>query len=98
MDIIEDTGFLLQLITFAEGKISLIKPIKKKLSKEEENQLLQEITSKFNNQTTPYYAASRLWVDAIIDPMDTRKWISMGIKAANNAPIEKKFNLGLLQT
>jgi acetyl-CoA carboxylase carboxyltransferase component len=46
---------------------------------------------------SPYYAASRLWTDAIIDPLDSRTWISMGIEAANHSPIEKKFNLGLIQ-
>jgi len=46
---------------------------------------------------SPYYAASRLWTDAVIDPLDTRKWISMGICAANHAPIEKPFNLGIIQ-
>ena len=44
-----------------------------------------------------YYAAARLWTDAIIDPLDTRTWISMGIEAANHAPIEKQFNMGVLQ-
>ncbi|WP_413614397.1 hypothetical protein [Flavobacterium sp. N1718] len=46
----------------------------------------------------PFYAAARLWTDAIIDPLDTRTWISMGIEAANHAPIERKFNLGVIQT
>ena len=46
---------------------------------------------------SPYYAAARLWNDAIIDPIDTRTWISMGIEAANHAPIEKPFNLGVIQ-
>ena len=48
-------------------------------------------------QTSPYYAAAHLWVDAIIDPLETRKVISMGIEAANHAPIEK-FNVGIIQT
>jgi acetyl-CoA carboxylase carboxyltransferase component len=64
---------------------------------EQEKQLLDKITKRYDHQTTPYYAAARLWVDAIIDPMDTRKWISMGIEAANNAPVER-FNLGAIQT
>ena len=64
---------------------------------EQEKQLLDKITERYDHQTTPYYAAARLWVDAIIDPMDTRKWISMGIEAANNAPVER-FNLGAIQT
>ena len=58
---------------------------------------MQEITQKYEEQTTPYYAAARLWTDAIIDPLDTRLWISQGIEAANNAPIEKAFNLGIIQ-
>ena len=67
------------------------------LSEEREKQLLEEIQEKYNQQTTPYYAAARLWTDAIIDPLDTRQWISMGIEAANEAPIEKAFNLGVIQ-
>ena len=62
-----------------------------------ENELYNEIKGRYDKQTTPQYAAARLWVDAIIDPLDTRKWISMGIEAANNAPVEK-FNVGVLQT
>ncbi len=64
---------------------------------EVEKALLAKITDRYNAQTTPYYAAARLWVDAIISPMDTRKWISMGIEAANHAPV-KPFNPGILQT
>ncbi len=59
--------------------------------------LLDEITAKYTAQTSPYYAASRLWTDGIIDPLDTRTWISMGIEAANHAPIEKSFNLCVIQ-
>ena len=61
-------------------------------------ELLTEITDRYTKQTSPYYAASRIWTDAIIEPIDTRKWISMGIEAANHAPIEKAFNLGVIQT
>lgn len=64
----------------------------------EEAKLLEEITARYESQTTPYYAAARLWVDAIIDPMETRKIISMGIEAANQSPIEKPFNVGVIQT
>ncbi|QTV04600.1 acyl-CoA carboxylase subunit beta [Faecalibacter bovis] len=60
-------------------------------------ELLKEITDKYNYQTSPYYAASRLWTDGIIDPLDTRKWISLGIEAADHAPIETPFNLGVIQ-
>lgn len=62
-----------------------------------EKALFDKIKSRYDNQVSPYYAAARLWTDAIIDPRDTRKWISMGIEAANHAPIEKPFNLGVLQ-
>ena len=61
-----------------------------------EKELLEKTKASYLAQTTPYYAAARLWVDAIIDPRDTRKWISMGIEAANNAPVEK-FNVGVIQ-
>ena len=47
---------------------------------------------------SPYYAAARLWTDAVIDPIQTRKWLSIGIEAANNSPITEKFNLGIIQT
>ena len=61
-------------------------------------EMYNEIKKKYDDQTSPYYAASRLWIDAIIDPLDTRKALSMGIEAANHAPIQKQFNLGLIQT
>lgn len=67
------------------------------VSPEEKKKLLDEITDRYDKQTTPYYAASRLWVDAIIDPTETRFVISQGIEAANNAPVEK-FNPGIIQT
>jgi len=59
--------------------------------------IFDKIKAKYDEQVSPYYAAARLWTDAIIDPLDTRTWISMGIEAANHAPIEKKFNLGVIQ-
>ena len=59
---------------------------------------IQKITDKYNSQISPYYAASRLWLDAIIDPVDTRKWIAMGIEAANHSPITKQYNVGIIQT
>lgn len=68
-----------------------------KITKEKEQELFESIKSKYDHQISPYYAAARLWTDAIIDPLQTRKWISMGIEAANNTPIEKKFNMGVLQ-
>ncbi|MFB9055980.1 acyl-CoA carboxylase subunit beta [Mariniflexile ostreae] len=68
-----------------------------KITKEKEDALFNTIKDRYDNQVSPYYAAARIWTDAIINPLDTRTWISMGIEAANHAPIEKKFNLGLLQ-
>ena len=68
-----------------------------KITKEKEEELFNKIKSRYDNQVSPYYAAARLWTDAVIDPLDTRTWISMGIEAANHAPIEKRFNLGVLQ-
>lgn len=62
-----------------------------------EKELFDKIKAKYDAQVSPYYAASRLWTDAIIDPLDTRTWISLGIEAANHSPIEKKFNLGVIQ-
>ncbi|HEY9533652.1 MAG TPA: carboxyl transferase domain-containing protein [Mucilaginibacter sp.] len=68
------------------------------ISEQQEDELLKYTTDRYNAQTTPYYAAARLWVDGIIDPLETRKVISMGIEAANHAPIEKVFNVGVIQT
>ncbi len=62
-----------------------------------EKELFDKIKARYDAQISPYYAAARLWTDAIINPLDTRTWISMGIEAANNAPIERKFNMGVLQ-
>ena len=67
------------------------------ITKEKEEALFGKIKERYDNQVSPYYAAARLWTDAIIDPLDTRKWISMGIEAANHAPIIKQFNMGVLQ-
>ncbi|PCE63874.1 acyl-CoA carboxylase subunit beta [Sediminicola luteus] len=67
------------------------------LSEADEKALFEKIKSRYDEQVSPYYAAARLWTDGIIDPLDTRTWISMGIEAANHAPIEKPFNLGVIQ-
>jgi 3-methylcrotonyl-CoA carboxylase beta subunit len=67
------------------------------ITPEKEEALYNKIKDRYDNQVSPYYAAARIWTDAIIDPLDTRKWVSMGIEAANHSPIEKKFNLGVLQ-
>ena len=67
------------------------------ITKEKEAELFNQIKSRYDQQISPYYAAARIWTDAVINPLDTRTWISMGIEAANNAPIVKKFNMGILQ-
>ncbi|WP_299601266.1 carboxyl transferase domain-containing protein [uncultured Aquimarina sp.] len=67
------------------------------LSDEDEKALFDKIKARYDKQISPYYAAARIWTDAIIDPLETRKWISMGIEAADHAPIEKPFNLGVIQ-
>lgn len=71
---------------------------KEEITKDDEAALLKKITDSYEKSTSPYYAASRLWVDAIINPLDTRKWISMGIEAANHAPITRPYNVGVIQT
>jgi acetyl-CoA carboxylase carboxyltransferase component len=68
-----------------------------KISKEKEGELFDKIKSRYDKQISPYYAAARIWTDAVINPLETRTWISMGIEAANHAPIEKQFNMGILQ-
>jgi acetyl-CoA carboxylase carboxyltransferase component len=68
-----------------------------KITAENEKELYDKIKKRYDNQVSPYYAASRIWTDAVIDPLDTRKWVSMGIEAANHAPINKPFNLGIIQ-
>jgi len=68
------------------------------ITPENEAELYNKTKDRYDAQTTPYYAASRLWLDAIIDPLETRKWISMGIEAANHAPITKQYNVGVIQT
>ena len=69
-----------------------------KVDAEKEKEVFDTIKARYDKQTSPYYAAARLWTDAVIDPLDTRKWISTGIEAANHAPITKPFNLGVIQT
>ncbi len=83
--------------TLLQIKVAGLKAKGKNISKEDEDALLKEITDRYNEQLSPYYAAARLWVDGIIDPRETRKVISIGIEAANHAPVEK-FNVGVIQT
>lgn len=84
--------------TLLQIKVASLKKSGKEISPEDEKQLLKEITDKYNEELSPYYAAARLWVDGVIDPQETRKVISMGIEAANHAPIKERFNVGVIQT
>jgi 3-methylcrotonyl-CoA carboxylase beta subunit len=78
-------------------QVAALKSRGEKITPEVEKEMLDKIIAKYTEQTTSYYAAARLWVDAIIDPIDTRKVISEGIHAANHAPIEKEMNVGVFQ-
>ena len=82
--------------TLAQIQLSSLKSKGEEVDPETEKEVFNQIKDRYDNQTTPYYAAARLWVDAIINPLDTRKWIAMGIEAANNAPVEH-FNVGVIQ-
>lgn len=81
----------------AQIQESTLKKQGKEITEEEHQEILDTISKRYRKQTEPTYAAARLWTDAIINPVDTRKWISMGIEAANHAPITEKFNLGVIQ-
>ena len=83
--------------TLLQIQVAAMKSKGKEVSAEEEKKLLNEIKDKYEKQTSVYYAAARLWVDAIIDPLETRKLISEGIKAANNNPDMKEFKVGVFQ-
>jgi 3-methylcrotonyl-CoA carboxylase beta subunit len=81
----------------AQIEASSLKKQGKVVDEKVEQELFDKIKARYDEQVSPYYAASRLWTDGIIDPLETRTWISMGIEAANHSPIEKKFNLGVIQ-
>ncbi|AYO57181.1 methylcrotonoyl-CoA carboxylase [Chryseobacterium sp. 6424] len=81
----------------AQIQESTLKKQGKEITEEEHQHILKSISEKYQKQTEPAYAAARLWTDAIISPVDTRTWISMGIEAADHAPITEKFNLGVIQ-
>lgn len=83
--------------TLLQIQVSAMKAKGMEVPAEEEQKLLKNITDKYISQTSPYYAAARLWVDAIIDPLDTRKVISESIAAANHSPINQSMKLGVFQ-
>ncbi|MFM6935656.1 MAG: acyl-CoA carboxylase subunit beta [Flavobacteriales bacterium] len=84
--------------TLLQIEVATLKGKGEEITPEREKELFDRIKNKYDEQISPYYAASRLWVDGIIDPAETRKVISMGIEAANLSPIEKAYNVGVLQT
>ena len=84
--------------TLLQIKVNAAKAKGEPLTKKQEQEHLDKITEKYNQQLSPYYAAARLWVDDIIDPIETRKVLALGIEAANHAPIKEKYNVGVIQT
>lgn len=83
--------------TLLQIRVSALKAQGKSITPEEEKKLLDEITTRYNDQLSPSYAAARLWVDGVVDPLETRTIISVGIEAANQA-VPEKFNVGVIQT
>ena len=79
-------------------EVSSLKSKGEEITPAREKELFNKIKGRYDEQTSPYYAAARLWLDAIIDPLDTRKWVSMGIEAANNGSELPPYNVGVIQT
>jgi len=79
-------------------EVASLKAKGKEITKEKEKELFDKIKNRYDEQTEPQYAAARLWLDAIIDPAETRMHLAMGIEAANNKKAEKPYNVGVLQT
>jgi len=79
-------------------EVASLKKKGEEITPAKEKEIYDKIKNKYDSQINPYYAASRLWIDAIIDPLETRKVISMGIEAANHAPINERYNVGAIQT
>ena len=84
--------------TLLQIETASLKAKGEQITPEREKELFEKIKSRYDKQMSPYYAAARLWIDAIIDPLETRKVISLGIEMANHAPIEKPFNVGVIRT
>ena len=79
-------------------EVASLKAKGEEITPEREKELFDQIKSRYDEQTSPYYAASRIWIDAIINPADTRKVISVGIEMANHKKAEKQYNVGVFQT
>lgn len=84
--------------TLLQIEVATLKAKGEEITPEREKELFDKIKSRYDEQISPYFAASRLWVDAIIDPVETRKVISMGISMANHAKPTKRYNVGAIQT
>ena len=84
--------------TLLQIEVATLKAKGETITEEREKELFNKIKSRYDEQISPYYAASRLWVDAIINPADTRKILSMGISMANHSPVTKRYNVGAIQT
>ena len=83
--------------TLLQIQVAALKSKGELITPEDESKLLNEIKARYEKQTSPYYAAARLWVDAIIDPVDTRKLISEALTAANHQPVMQEFRTGVFQ-
>ncbi len=83
--------------TLLQIQVASLKAKGETITEEDESKLLNDLKKKYDRQTSPYYAAARLWVDAIIDPIDTRKVISEALHAANHNPVMSEFKTGVIQ-
>lgn len=84
--------------TLLQIKVASLKKEGKEITPADESQLLKEITEKYETELSPYYAAARMWVDGVINPLETRRVLSLGIAAADHSPIRERFNVGVIQT
>jgi 3-methylcrotonyl-CoA carboxylase beta subunit len=84
--------------TLAQIEVASLKAKGEKVDDAKQAELYAKIKARYDKQISPYYSAARLWIDAIIDPLETRKVISMGIEMANQNPTEKRYNVGAIQT
>ncbi|PWH86064.1 acyl-CoA carboxylase subunit beta [Brumimicrobium oceani] len=84
--------------TLMQIEMASLKAKGEEITAEKEKEMYDKIKNRYDEQISPYYAASRIWVDAIIDPAETRNIIALGIEAANLKPAEKPYNVGNIQT
>jgi acetyl-CoA carboxylase carboxyltransferase component len=84
--------------TMVQIQVAQLKKEGKEINPDVEKKLYDDVKARYDRTLDPRYAAARLWTDGIIDPLETRKVISMGIEMANHSPIEKEFNVGIIQT